>query len=167
MADTLLSFGKALLEALRPALAAAQDADDNAAKAQDSGATIMAAAPSPQPTAAAESISTPTEFECFDVVVPLEDIAADFIVEPKRYDSCLHPAEPWRRETPFSMKLLEVGESGELEEQISSGTLLSSALPMRAPPISAGLLPWEAFRVAWDDGEGQNMRVNPWELDVD
>ena len=31
MADTLLSFGKALLEALRPALAAAQEADDEAA----------------------------------------------------------------------------------------------------------------------------------------
>ena len=66
---------------------------------------------------AAGSASTTADAECFDIVVPLEDIAADFIVEPKRYNRCLHPAEPWRRETPFSMKLLEVAETGELVEQ--------------------------------------------------
>ena len=167
MADTLLSFGKALLEALRPALAAAQEADDEAADAQDSGASAAPEISPPLPAVAAGSASTTADAECFDIVVPLEDIAADFIVEPKRYNRCLHPAEPWRRETPFSMKLLEVAETGELVEQISTGTLLSSALPLRTPPLSAGLLPWEAFRVAWDDGEGQNMRVNPWELDVE
>ena len=75
MADTLLSFGKALLEALRPALAAAQEADDEAADAQDSGASAAPEISPPLPAVAAGSASTTADAECFDIVVPLEDIA--------------------------------------------------------------------------------------------